>query len=53
MTMAEFQKMRFKPGKIDGFPVKAWVDIVIQFKDDTQQPEQPLPEPGEFISALP
>lgn len=32
-ALTAFHNMRFRPGEIDGTPVKAWVDIVIEYAD--------------------
>jgi TonB family protein len=32
-ALTAFRSMRFKPGEIDGVPVKSWVDIVIEYAD--------------------
>jgi TonB family protein len=37
-ALAAFEKLRFSPGEIDGAPVQAWADIVIEYADFRQEP---------------
>lgn len=32
-ALAAFKQMRFRPGEIEGMPVKVWLDIVIEYAD--------------------
>lgn len=32
-ALTAFRNMRFRPGEIDGVPVKSWVDIVIEYAE--------------------
>ena len=38
VALAAFGKLRFSPGQINGVPVPAWADIVIEYADFTRDP---------------
>jgi len=40
-ALTAFEKLRFVPGEIGGVPVKSWVEIVIEYADFHDEPQQP------------
>jgi TonB family protein len=42
-AISAFQRMRYRPGQIDGRPVAAFVDIVVEMNDSAPPADVPLP----------